>query len=623
MPNLCVYDSRSLQCKSPFGALATGEEAVFRIYLPILRQLHSPSLLLYRADEWENPQAIPMELEGSDGVSDIFRCAFRADAPQLYFYRFRVLGAQKELYVSRDQDGFGRLTLEAGEMWQLTVYDHGLHTPDFLKTGVMYQIFPDRFFASGKPKQGVPSDRWIHPDWNGMPAYLPNEKGEVTNSDYFGGDLAGITEKLPYLHALGVTVLYLNPIFEAHSNHRYNTADYQKIDPLLGSEEDFRELCAKGREWGIRIIIDGVFNHTGSDSVYFNKNKRYGEGGAYNDPNSPYRSWYEFTDYPNYRSWWGFETLPNLNESDPGYSDFICGEDGVLQKWLKAGLSGWRLDVADELPDAFLDRIRQSVKAADPQAAIIGEVWEDASTKVSYGVRRRYLLGSQLDSVMNYPFKDAILNYIRYGDSNRLYTTVMDILEHYPKPVLDVLMNSLSTHDVERALTALAGEPVGQNGREWQAAHHHLTPEQYAKGKKLLKLASLIQYTLPGIPCLYYGDEAGLYGYKDPFNRTCYPWGREDRELLDWFTRLGQLRARYPQLSSGGFRAVLFGLETVAFERDCGEWRMYIAVNRTEQPVRLMLPAAFARGADYLLGGLQEDGCLPAYGYAVVLQAAK
>ena len=440
----------------------------------------------------------------------------------------------------------------------------------------------------------------------------------MTNSDYFGGDLRGITQKLTYLKSMGVGTIYLNPIFEAHSNHRYNTADFLRIDPLLGTEEDLRELCARAKALGIRVILDGVFNHTGADSVYFNKKRRYGNGGAYNDPQSPYRSWYEFTNYPNgYQSWWGFQELPNLNERDPSYGEFICGENGVLRKWLADGISGWRLDVADELPDEFLDRVAACVKGADPDAAVIGEVWEDASTKVAYGIRRRYFLGGQLDSVMNYPFRDAIIAYVRHGDCNRLYSTLLSILEHYPKPVLDVLMNSLSTHDIERAITALAGEPIS-GGRDWQAHNNTLSPEKYALGKKLFMLASVIQYMLPGVPCLYYGDEAGLYGYKDPFNRTCYPWGREDPELIQFFRTLGAIRSGCPALSSGSFSAVSFTPEVVSFLRDCGGESYYVAVNRTPSEQPAVLPMEF-KDAAVLYGSLGADGLLPPYGAAILV----
>ncbi|MCL2885022.1 MAG: glycoside hydrolase family 13 protein, partial [Oscillospiraceae bacterium] len=346
-----------------------------------------------------------------------------------------------------------------------------------------------------------------------------------------------------YLKKMGVTCLYLNPIFEAHTSHRYDTADYTEIDPLLGTEADFAALCKAARQCGIRVLLDGVFSHTGADSVYFNKNGRYDSLGAYQSTASPYAPWYQFQAWPDsYAAWWGFPTLPEVNEMEPSYLDFITGEGGVARRWLAAGASGWRLDVADELPDAFIETLRKAVKAEKPDALLLGEVWEDASDKISYGERRRYLLGGELDSVMNYPFRTAMLRFVRgEGGARELHNAVLDIAEHYPPPVLRLLMNPLSTHDTPRALTALAGADATGKDKNWQAATH-LSDEARARGTRLLKLAGALQYCLPGVPCLYYGDEAGLEGYADPFNRGCYPWGKEDTELMDWFCKLGALR---------------------------------------------------------------------------------
>ena len=375
---------------------------------------------------------------------------------------------------------------------------------------------------------------------------------------------------------MGVDFIYLNPIFEAHSNHRYNTADYTKIDPLLGGEGDFARLCREAAALGIRVLLDGVFSHTGSDSVYFNQARRYPLDGAVNRPDSPYRSWYHFTRYPDqYDAWWGVKTLPETVETDPSFLEFITGEGGVIAQWMEKGASGFRLDVADELPDPALDRIAQRIKAFGPDKIVLGEVWEDASNKVSYSQRRRYLLGGQLDSVMNYPFRTAILEFLRLGDGAGFFRRVMEIAEHYPPSVLHSLMNPLSTHDTLRALTCLGGELPGRpqdaqyggdgeggedgglppiqpgdiyaqgRDREWQAARMHPSSRQYLEGVTRLRLAMVLQYLLPGVPSIYYGDEAGMWGYNDPFNRCCYPWGGEDRPLVDFVRRLGAFRAAW------------------------------------------------------------------------------
>lgn len=411
----------------------------------------------------------------------------------------------------------------------------------------------------------------------------PDENGQFLCNDYFGGDLAGIRRKLPYLVSLGVEVIYLNPIFEAHANHRYNTADYKKIDPLLGNEEDFRALCAAAAALGMRVVLDGVFNHTGSDSIYFNREKRYGEhSGACNDPNSPYRDWYSWKHWPDsYESWWGFLTLPNVNEGCEAYQEFICGEDGVLRKWLDAGASGFRLDVADELPDFFLEKIREAVKSAGEDKLVLGEVWEDASNKNSYGSYRKYLLGHQLDSVMNYPWRTAILRFLRLGEGQELQNAIMDILENYPPQVAGILMNCLSTHDVPRCITALAAPDMEGRGRDWQREHNTFTADQYYFGRHMAKLAALIQYTLPGCPSLYYGDEAGLVGYADPFNRGTYPWGHEDQDLLAFFQEIGVLRKNSPVLRRGKFVPLCFGDSFCVYQRTLGEETIAIAVNRS------------------------------------------
>lgn len=363
------------------------------------------------------------------------------------------------------------------------------------------------------------------------------------------------------------------------------------------------------------MILDGVFSHTGSDSVYFNQNGRYGEhSGAYRDSNSPYREWYSFKRYPDdYECWWGFKTLPNVRETQPDYMDFICNpKTGVLAKWLTLGASGFRLDVADELPDSFLDRVYQTVKSFGEDKVVIGEVWEDASNKISYGNRRRYLLGNQLDSVMNYPFRNAVLGYILTGNADDFLTSVVSIVENYPPPAMNSMMNSLSTHDTPRAITVLVGESMEGKDRPWQAAHHYLSLDKYARGQVLLKLASTLQYFLPGIPCLYYGDEAGLSGYADPFNRCCYPWGYENQELIAFFSELGKLRLSMPFLTEASFIPLVVDEALCCYLR-CGknkEERALIAINRSNQPRTLPLPKDFTDAESHILLGEYHDGVL-------------
>ncbi|MBQ5754875.1 MAG: glycoside hydrolase family 13 protein, partial [Oscillospiraceae bacterium] len=417
--------------KTPFGAVPAGTPVSFTVSLPQKMGQLQPRLIL-RPDGEEAGQLM-MEAAGLKDGRYLYTASFTPTRAGLYFYHFDLW--QDFLKIWRGPLGEGRLSSGAGADYQLTVYEPGFKSPAPFPGGVMYQIFPDRFYESA-PKPMPFVGRAYSSNKNGIPFYWPIEQGGQLNMDYFGGDLKGIEEKLPYLESLGVRYIYLNPIFEAHSNHRYNTADYMKVDPLLGTNEDFAHLCAEAKKLGIGIILDGVFSHTGSDSLYFNKEGRYGSGGAFHDPNSPYRSWYVFDKKYKcgYRSWWGFDTLPEVNEDDSSYRQFICGKGGVIDTWMELGASGFRLDVADELPDDFIEAIRIAVKAHGQDKVLLGEVWEDASNKVAYDQRRTYLLGKGLDTVMNYPFRNAILGFLKGDSAQTAGDTILSICENYPAP---------------------------------------------------------------------------------------------------------------------------------------------------------------------------------------------
>ena len=599
-----MFNSRNSACRCPVGAVAAGTKIHFRITLP--RDLYcSAARLVVTDDATGGIQTMGMFWCGMNGEQhEFWECHYTPAEAGLYFYRFSVDTWRGTLAMTRGWGGEGDLRGD-GPPWQLTVFSPGFTTPDWLAGGVMYQIFPDRFFRSAQKKQNVPADRKLHETWGEQPDWEPDARGKVTNQDYFGGDLRGIEEKLGYLQSLGVTCLYLNPIFEAHSNHRYNTADYRIIDPLLGTEEDFRSLCESARKRGIRILLDGVFNHTGSDSVYFNREGRYAEPGAYQSQDSPYYPWYRFRSWPDdYECWWNFDTLPNVDKTNPDFARFINGPDGVIRSWLRAGASGWRLDVADELPDGFLDSLRAAAKEEKPDALVLGEVWEDASNKSASGKRRRYLLGGQLDSVMNYPFRNAVLGYLTGSNPSDMMEQILCILENYPPQVVRCLMNHIGTHDTERALTMLAGEPLRGHGRRWQSTVH-LTRERRARGLALMRLASLMQYTLPGVPCVYYGDEAGVEGYRDPFNRGCYPWGKEDAGLLEWYRMLGRLRARCSCLREGQFFPVKAEGDGMAYLRRGEKDILLCAFNRGASPLTMQLDDEW-RQAEPLVGAAPD-----------------
>ena len=477
--------------------------------------------------------------------------------------------------------GEGYIAEESGEEYQLTVYKADFKTPEFFKTAVMYQIFPDRF-CEGVNKVDMPfADRCYRENKEGEPYFWPTEQPEgKLNMDYYGGDFLGIESKLPYLKELGVSCIYLNPIFEAHANHRYNTADYMKPDPLLGTVEDFKKMCKAAKKQGIVVVLDGVFSHTGADSVYFNKYGRYGEVGAYKNEDSEYRSWYDFSgSYTHgYRSWWGFESLPEVDENSPSFRDFICGKNGVIDYWLQQGAGGFRLDVADELPDDFIDDIRVAVKRNGEENLLMGEVWEDATRKHSYGSLRRYLLGGGLDTVMNYPFKDAIIEFVRYKDAKKAAMKIMPIVENYPKPAIDVAMNFLSTHDTMRAITALAGEDAEGRDRYWQSGRK-IEGETLEKAIKMLRVALCMIYTLPGIPSIYYGDEIAMQGYTDPFNRAYFDWNNKDNTLRDTIKYLSKKRAGCDGFSGGGFEIISANNSVFVYRRVGKTSRCIIVIN--------------------------------------------
>ncbi len=587
-----AFDSYNEYYKAPFGAVAAGQPVRLRLAAPKEYGAVAPVLYLLRDGESRpNARTLTMMLEQHCEDCDIFTVTLTVSQPGLYHYFFDYF--RSFLKVWQGEWGNGLISEEEGTPYQLTVYDPAMRLEESWTGGVMYQIFPDRF-CEGRPGKVMPfSDRVYRTDKHNPPYYWPNESPEgYLNRDYYGGDIAGIRAKLPYLAELGVTCVYFNPIFEAHSNHRYNTADYMRVDPVLGTNAEFEAMCAEAHALGIRVLLDGVFSHTGADSVYFNKDSRYPTQGAWQSAASPWRGWYDFSpQYPcGYRSWWGFDSLPEVNENDAGYRQFICGENGVLRSWLRRGADGWRLDVADELPDDFIADIRRAVKAEGEDKLLLGEVWEDAVTKVSYGHRRSFLLGRQLDTVMNYPWRTAVLNFVRYGGGEGAAKALMSICDHYPAPALHTLMNSLGTHDTERAITALAGESSEGRDRHWQN-NTLLTASQREQGRRLLRLAMELQFFLPGVPCIYYGDEIAMEGYRDPFNRGYFNWDDASTDLRDAIRAMAAARRTCPALHTGDLQILAYGQDYLALLRTAGESRAVLLINRgSYNPVSVTAP---------------------------------
>lgn len=521
-----LFDSTKKEYKSPFGPVVEGETCGFRILVPA-------QCGAYRV-VWQTEElSVPMRKTGMEGPYDVWEGSVLPAKSGLLLYDFAV--ADKNGAYELYKQGSGT-NMQAGEKWQLTVLPRSYAPPEAWRGTVYYQIFPDRFARSGACDL---SQKLTPYELRDFASFTPSTKDA---SDFAGGNLRGIIEKLGYLAGLGVGAIYLNPIFMAASNHRYDTADYLRIDPMLGTDSDFADLCAGAHAHGIRVILDGVFSHTGADSVYFDAKNRFGNGAVSAGKASPFYAWYEFQRYPDrYTCWWNVDSLPCVKELNRDYQAFIF--EKVLPKWLSLGADGFRLDVADELPDEFIAALRARLKAIKPDAVLIGEVWEDASNKISYGVRRRYFTGGELDGVINYPFRQAILDYVTgKDDGERLAETVMTLAEHYPAAALDCTMAILGTHDTERLAT--------------------LVPDVSGR-----KLAAFLQFTLPGSPVVYYGDEAGLPGGRDPMNRLPFPWGREDQGLTEFYRQLTALKNKSIPLRKGDVEFVEAGEGVVRFRR--------------------------------------------------------
>lgn len=521
-----IYDSWMESHKKPFGALEIGED--ININIEAISDVKEIYLILETNEDIK--KEIRMENK-SNGIFTIDKYKFEKE--NIYFYYFKSIEGE-----TLDVKYYGK-SYDCGECveyhdinyinkYQITV-SKKTESPKWFKEGILYHIFVDRFNRTGKinnPKK----NSFIYANWEDTPMYIKNKENEVIRWDFHGGNLKGIISKLNYLKGLGVTVIYLSPIFKSQSNHKYDTGDYKTIDPMFGDEEIFKELIYKASKKGINIILDGVFSHTGDDSIYFNKYGNYDSLGAYQSKNSNFFSWYNFKDYPNeYDCWWGVKSLPNVNEIENSYMDYIIRDkDSVIKKWMNYGVKGWRLDVVDELPSKFLEALKKETLNIDNESIIVGEVWEDASNKISYSERRKYFLGNQLNGVTGYVFKNIVVEFLKGNvNSQDVYNRFMTIKENYPKDAFKSNLNLLGTHDTRRILTELNEE------------------------KELLKLAVFIQMTFEGVPYVYYGDEAGLTGETDPDNRRTYPWENEDKDILNFYKKIIKERKNNKLLSSG------------------------------------------------------------------------
>ncbi len=575
-----LFDSKKTEYKTPFGTVAPEEKCILHIHIPISVPVVSAGCIV-TFENGTTAFSVPMVCAKTLDDYHIFRGEFSISQPGLYFYYFQIDKADSSFRLFKQGSG---TNMEAGEMWQLSCIPADFTTPDWAKGAVIYQVFPDRFSKSGDcDLTGKLTPYTLHENWNEEVAWQATPEGKILNNDFYGGNFRGITEKMDYIASLGATILYLNPICKSFSSHRYDTGDYKTPDPMLGTTEDFQAMCQAAHESGIRVILDGVFSHTGANSLYFDKERAFGGKGAYCTPDSPYFRWYTFQHYPDtYTSWWGFDTLPTVNKMDAGFLSYvITDENSVVAHWLKLGADGFRLDVADELPNEFIKLLKDRIRSIRPDALLIGEVWEDASNKIAYGIRRRYFTDGVLDAAMNYPFRTAITDFIKgTDDGSRLRQTVETIMENYPPQVFLCNMNLLGSHDTPRILNALVDD---FDGSREALACRFLSKAQREEGKKRLMLASFLQYMLPGAPSVYYGDEAGMEGGKDPFNRRPFPWGWEDPALLEHYRQLGNLRSKQEVLRLGDLEFRMANAQKLAFTRTYENRTLEIYVNRSNE----------------------------------------
>ena len=572
------------------GAFSADDTIRFRISVPTSMGTQGIVLRINRDTEnyWDIPLTLTsFELGREEYMIELDLRHITGPVPALFFYEFLFLRGTRTLFTSSVNNYDFELSYHSESKFSLLLYEDYFKAKEWFGKGIMYHVFVDRF-AKGEIAPWHRDDVIINEDWyNGIPQYAKNQGDPLKNNMFFGGNLKGVEDKLDYLEELGVKVIYLSPIFKAYSNHKYDTGDYMTVDEMFGGEEAFESLIEKARERGMSIILDGVFNHTGDDSLYFNKYKTYDSIGACNSEDSKYRNWFNFKCYPcDYDSWWGIDILPKLNQNNEDCRNYFVGENGVIEKYTKMGIGGWRLDVADELPDEFLYQLRECVhKNSDGQGIVIGEVWENAAVKTAYGKRRNYFHGRQLDSVMNYPLRNGIIDFVTCGSAEILYNVLVELYASYPRCVCDSLMNILGTHDTERILTVL-GDNYRPDAPNDHLAVMRMTAQEREVAIQRLKLASIIQYTVYGIPSVFYGDEAGLEGYHDPFCRRPYPWGKEDETLLKHYKKLGELRNIEKAFDRGSFRVLEHNKDTIAYERCKDDSRVVVIANGGESIYR-------------------------------------
>lgn len=615
---MTVFNSRNRWFKSYTGPLKLEEKEDnslfaklrFRICLENYRVKSAFIVMEQMIGRARKITSIPMKEVTIRSADNVYEADMLFVEPATYEYYFKFTDDRGTHFIRKSENSFEGFVTDwlEKEPWILTVYKE-IQTNLKMQNGIMYQIFPDRFYK-GKTDAKLPEDRWYR-NWGEMPCYTndyTNNKRGISR-DFFGGNFAGMQEKIAYLKKMHINVVYSNPICLSSTNHRYAAIDYKKVDSVLGTEEEFKKLIEAYHDAGIIFILDVVFNHTGSDSVYFDRYNEHNSDGAYQSENSKYRDWYYISKnhQVGYECWWNDPSLPKLNYQSESLNEYLFGTNGVMRYWYENwGIDGIREDVADELPNHIREEMfRISDDEKGSEKVIIPEVWEDASRKWAYDDFMEYMQGKQATSVMNYPVKEMLLAYVRYGGdywSSKFEKTCYEIFkENYPKEIAYSLMNFLSTHDTVRAITKLAGPEVDDKPREWQAEHTFLTKEEYKLGRKRLMLAYLVIFFLPGIPSIYYGDEIGMQGMKDPFCRMCFTWNHIDKKILRFFKRLCATRTANSEfLAVSDFEIVCCESSFLAFERisENKKLRIFLNFSNEEKDITEFFTNYYSKGEE-------------------------
>ena len=569
---------------------------------------------------YQGQNSFKISFDREEGDYVVFKNDVFLYTSAVYRLFFTFTANRERKYLDKNMDVVSYL--ENNNLDKLSV---NFDTPEWAKGAIMYHIFVDRFKRGSRKHMKKMPHRDIK-KWDDPLIAGPNENGEW-NVDFYGGDLKGIIDKLEYIKSLGTDILYLSPVVKSQSNHRYDTGDYETVDPYAGTNEDLKKLCDKAHLLNMKVVLDAVFNHTGNDSKYFNELGSYDNIGAYQDINSYYgsfyRTWYNsgktYFDY-----WWGMQNLPVCNGNSKNWQEYIYGRNGVIDKWFELGIDGLRLDVADELTDEFIEGIRTAVKRNKEDGLIIGEVWKNAMR-----MGRGYIAsGKGMDTQMDYPLVDALMRYFKFSDVHKLSYIIQDMLNEYPKGTIDTLMNFTSTHDISRPINIFGSDEFKEYS-EWVFNNYindpdyvnkfELTPEQYEKGKEIFKTYLFTLNFMPGMLSIFYGDERGITGLGNLLNRQPIDWKSCDGNLLRFCQSIGRVRNKEPFLKTADLKMIDINNNYMMFERNSNEGDALIAVNRTPEDQPISVPSHYEKyNHVYRLYKSQDKNLTPYGGIAII-----